>query len=799
MRTRPASEAGNGPAVLRYNPNTAATIIGDFIGTDSSADNLGNGGFGIVINGTSNNNIGIDPNAQNPAAAANHNSISRNKSGGVEISGTGATSNVVGNNDIGASNTLITDATGNGNMGVYVTNGASGNTVGVNVNGNAVKGAMNVICGNAAAGVVIDQGSQNNQVAGNLIGIRDGTDLVYGDVIPNGGYGVEIRWTTGYGATQSNLIGGTSAQERNVISANALGGVLITGAQASSNQVLGNYIGTDLGGDDALDGQGIPTGNGGDGVLIQDGSSNQIGNAPGQNVISGNAGNGVDIQYAFSVPANNKVWNNNIGTDSGGNDGSDWLPNGKNAINLTGLDAQHKITGTSVQFNKIIYVKGQHDRDFTNTANTTDANNTSVPHVPQNSGGGQNQGALVPSTLLVDSTNVEFGTQPGDSDVIGAGLEQDDGSTVIVQGTLTVNGDYDENSSMLTLQSALIAADNFNVASGALLTGVGTLTDNASGDQAFLGGLEQDGSTVTDDGAITTTGAFVETAGVMNLNSGASLSANGDYDQSGGTVSGYFSAALTAGGAANVTGGLLALYYTAGFQSVGTMTISGGGVQLEDGVIGAYQVLVQPGGVLSGSGSVNTSVINDGEVDATDYGTLSVSGSYTQTGGATNVGAVQDAVFAVSGALTEQGGTVSLNNGTLQATLDIESGASFWGYGTIDGGVTNDGSLTIGGGMSVTLYINGDFTQTGDGALTEDLSYGSYNTMLNVSGQAALDGAFILNSVDGEAPFVGVEMAPVQYGSYTGGFASLSLPAPSSGTWVEQYTSGYFQMNVESS
>ena len=285
----------------------------------------------------------------------------------------------------------------------------------------------------------------------------------------------------------------------------------------------------------------------------------------------------------------------------------------------------------------------------------------------------------------------------------------------------------------------------------------------------------------------------------MNLNSGASLSANGDYDQSGGTVSGYLGAALTAGGAANVSGGTLALYYYAGFQSVDTMTISGGVVQLEDGSVGAYQVLVQPGGVLSGSGSVNTSVINDGEVDATDYGTLSVSGSYTQTGGATNVGAVQDAVFAVSGALTEQGGTVSLNNGTLQATLDIESGASFWGYGTIDGGVTNDGSLTIGGGTSVTLYINGDFTQTGDGALTEDLSYGSYNTMLNVSGQAALDGAFILNSVDGEAPFVGVEMAPVQYGSYTGGFASLSLPAPSSGTWVEQYTSGYFQMNVESS
>ncbi len=86
-----------------------------------------------------------------------------------------------------------------------------------------------------------------------------------------------------------NTIGGTTLGEGNLISGNTGNGVIIFGASAVGNVLLGNYIGTDAGGD-------ANVGNTGDGVTINASANNNTvgGTMVGAgNVISWNGGSGI--------------------------------------------------------------------------------------------------------------------------------------------------------------------------------------------------------------------------------------------------------------------------------------------------------------------------------------------------------------------------------------------------------------------------------------------------------------------------------------------------------------------------
>ena len=102
--------------------------------------------------------------------------------------------------------------------------------------------ASNLISGNGANGVRIYWGSTSNEVLGNYIG----TDVTGTLALGNTGDGIEIV------DSLFNTIGGTSPGARNVISSNNRGVIiqrLRWGPEAckrGSNQVLGNYIGTDV-------------------------------------------------------------------------------------------------------------------------------------------------------------------------------------------------------------------------------------------------------------------------------------------------------------------------------------------------------------------------------------------------------------------------------------------------------------------------------------------------------------------------------------------------------------------------
>jgi parallel beta-helix repeat protein len=106
-----------------------------------------------------------------------------------------------------------------------------------------------------------------NTIQGNFIGTNDLGELIYYDTTPspgeelgNRGSGVHMK-----DGTSGNMIGGSTAADRNVISGNFDHGVRITASDG--NTVAGNYIGTNLAGDTDR-GNGISFPDNGNGVII---------------------------------------------------------------------------------------------------------------------------------------------------------------------------------------------------------------------------------------------------------------------------------------------------------------------------------------------------------------------------------------------------------------------------------------------------------------------------------------------------------------------------------------------------
>ncbi len=200
-------------------------------------------------------------------------------------------------------NLIGTDNDGSGRLGnatgVTVSSAASGNVI-----GGTDAGAGNVISGNMLFGVVLaDAGTTGNLIEGNLIGTdKDGAGVLYNIT------GVLI----GSGAS-ANVIGGTAAEARNVISGNKLFGVLITDTGTTGNLVQGNSIGT------AKDGA-SPLGNGSAGVSM-DADDNAVGGtvSGAGNTIAHNAGAGVVVLGSGDAVRGNSIYSNAaLGIDLGG-------------------------------------------------------------------------------------------------------------------------------------------------------------------------------------------------------------------------------------------------------------------------------------------------------------------------------------------------------------------------------------------------------------------------------------------------------------------------------------------------
>ncbi len=378
--------SGNyGPGILLKGTAILNVVKTNFIGTNAAGDAALQNYYGVQIEGGANNNLigGI--------SMGDANLISGNQFDGIEITGTGTDSNVILSNSIGTNlsgsaavanggGVRITDAaqdnhvgqptssnliSGNTYTGVWISgtgtsgNVVSGNVIGVNGAGtvalandvgvsialgaqdNTLGGSTtssgNVISGNNLDGVRIwDADTTGNTISGNHIGV----DAAGTSAIPNGDEGVVIN-----GGAHHNVIGGDTTLERNVISGNSKYGVFIEDSGTDSNQISGNFIGTDSTGMSAL-----PNGN--SGVILQNGPQLNVigggGSAEG-NVISGNVDHGVYVNG--SGTDNNTISGNIIGLNV---TGSGALANGRNGISILGGPQTSMVGGTSAGERNII-------------------------------------------------------------------------------------------------------------------------------------------------------------------------------------------------------------------------------------------------------------------------------------------------------------------------------------------------------------------------------------------------------------------------------------------------------------
>lgn len=283
--------ANTGSGVDIADEGTSRNVVeGNFIGTDATGGlPLGNGGAGIdVRNGASGNTVG-------GAAEGTRNVISGNAGDGVSVYDAATTGNFVLGNYIGTDAGGTLDL-GNGQNGVFLGGGASGNLV-----GGTDGGARNIISGNSGNGVAIfNPGTTDNKVQGNYIGTDVTGKVALGNNAPGIGIGDQAS---------GNLIGGSGGGARNVISANFADGVDIFGYGTTGNRLEGNYIGTDVTGTAVL-------ANGGSGIGVSAQASDNLigGTESGEgNLISGNLGEGIRIGDTGTT--GNVVQGNFIGTD----------------------------------------------------------------------------------------------------------------------------------------------------------------------------------------------------------------------------------------------------------------------------------------------------------------------------------------------------------------------------------------------------------------------------------------------------------------------------------------------------
>ena len=192
--------------------------------------------------------------------------------------------------------------------------------------GDGPLGEGNLISGNRFAGIVVRGiNAIDNTIIGNLIG----TDLTGRGVLGNGETGVFL-----VDGTSRNTIGGTEAEDRNIISGNGRGQVSFM-VQANDNTLIGNYIGTDVTGQTGIEG-------GRYGVSIELGAFN--------NVIKGNVINSrgkVVLIYDYGSWCNEFI-SNLIGVTA---DGKTAITNGGGF--LVG-ESFNRIGGSGIQEGNVI-------------------------------------------------------------------------------------------------------------------------------------------------------------------------------------------------------------------------------------------------------------------------------------------------------------------------------------------------------------------------------------------------------------------------------------------------------------
>jgi hypothetical protein len=340
-----------------------------------------------------------------------------------------------------------------------------------------------------------------------------------------------------------------------------------------------------------------------------------------------------------------------------------------------------------------------------------------------------------------------------------------DAGTTTVSGSLTISG----TGTKTLINRTLVLNCNTNWSGGIIYGYDGAVINNQAG-FTFTDATDQPlywGGGATP--IFNNSGAFQKTGGsgaqivywAFNNASGGSTSVGAaTLSLSGGVSQGSFTVAV----AANLTFGSGSYQLGAGSSVSGAGGVSVSGSTTLD-AFGTYNLT---GTTTVGSGAMLEFYSNAGTASLSNAGTvvigngvtLTLTGSYNQTsGGVTDLFA---GVIAAGGGVT------------------IGANSSFFGLGTINGNLTDSGTLSLGFGSSTgILTVNGNYTQTSTGTLNIKIggtTAGTQFDQLAVAGTgntATLAGTLNVSVINGFSPPVGSTYLILLFPSRTGSF----LPA----------------------
>jgi parallel beta-helix repeat protein len=438
-------------------------IIGNRIGTNAAGTAaIGNQGWGIfcacaystIVGGTtaSKRNL-ISGNAAGIALASTHDNIVKGNWIGLDISGTAAIPNwgsvgiglqgtsrdLIGGQEPGAGNVI----SGNPACGVEIFLGTSGariigNLIGTDANGTAAIGNQQGVVvtgasGNTVSDNVISGNSYGLVLAGNVhdtvvAGNRIGTDVTGEHPLGNATQGVILQpdsLTTPTVFPDSNLIGGVTSADANVISGNGAQGIFVLGG--TNNTIRGNRIGTNSSGTAA-----VPNGLGGIYMKSVPSASTISGNAVSSNIISGNGSNGVTLDTGATGTV---IVGNTIGANA-----SVTAPLGNNG---DAIGIYNGASGNTVSDNTVVASTYNGVRVYNNADGNTIRHNWIGTNAALATGlGNEDQGISVEASI---GTTIG-GTNAGDGNVVaynaqgGILLESAANNTNILGNVISGNG-----------------------------------------------------------------------------------------------------------------------------------------------------------------------------------------------------------------------------------------------------------------------------------------------------------------------------------------------------------------------
>ncbi|MBL7993889.1 VCBS repeat-containing protein, partial [bacterium] len=320
-----------------YSEANNNVIKGNKIGTDATGTfAIGNDGYGVHLIGGY-GGYGVYNTAIGGASAGEGNVISGNANAGIVLGegGNGYIENTeILGNFIGT-NTAGTAAIPNDGHGIYIYNYNDRYTT----IGNGTAGGRNVISGNTQSGIWFEYTSYNT-ILGNYIGV----DASGTGPLPNQFHGIMLSYDASYNRIGDGTVGG-----RNVVSGNDQSGIWLE--YTSYNTVLGNYVGVDATGNEALPNDSC-------GIVIWNASFNRIGDgtAGGRNVVSANGMEGIELYAGASNSANyNYIGGNHIGI---GADGTTALGNVGHGVEIEARD-EGDYTYNDTVFANVIAFNGE--------------------------------------------------------------------------------------------------------------------------------------------------------------------------------------------------------------------------------------------------------------------------------------------------------------------------------------------------------------------------------------------------------------------------------------------------------